>query len=89
MTLLLWSRQKNSFLQEVTYASSTLEAIEQADAVCIITEWDEFKKLDLNEVKQRLKQPIIFDGRNCYDLDAVKEAGLEYYSVGRPTVNAE
>lgn len=75
--------------QEVTYASSTLEALKEADAACIITEWDEFKKLNLNEVKQLLKQPIIFDGRNCYDLEVVKQAGLEYYSVGRPAVKEE
>lgn len=74
---------------EVEYAASSQEAIQGADALCIVTEWPAFKNLDLAEVKASLKQPIVFDGRNCYELGEMEQAGLEYYSVGRPTVNAE
>lgn len=70
----------------VTYANSYQEALRGADAAVIVTEWDEFKEMDLNELKELLNNPLLFDGRNCFSLEQVKEAGIEYYSVGRPAV---
>lgn len=71
---------------EVKYASSTEEAIKDIDAVFIVTEWDEFKDLDLVTLKDSMDKPVIFDGRNCFDLKQMKELGIDYYSVGRPFV---
>ena len=49
----------------------------------IITEWNEFKQLDLDQLKSLLKTPIIFDGRNIYDPDLMKEKGFAYQAIGR------
>jgi UDPglucose 6-dehydrogenase len=49
----------------------------------IVTEWDEFKSLDLNKVKDLMANPIIIDGRNAFDPEEVRSLGFEYYSVGR------
>jgi UDPglucose 6-dehydrogenase len=67
----------------VTYADTPLSALDGADALVIVTEWKEFRSPDFGAIKQRLKQPLIFDGRNLYDPALVKESGLEYYSIGR------
>ena len=67
----------------VTYADAPLSALDGADALLIVTEWKEFRSPDFGALKQRLKQPLIFDGRNLYDPALVKESGLEYYSIGR------
>jgi UDPglucose 6-dehydrogenase len=62
------------------------DALEGADALVILTEWQEFRNPDFELIAKKLKKPVIFDGRNLYDLDVVRKAGFEYYSVGRPTV---
>jgi len=67
----------------VTYAESPLSALDGADALLIVTEWKEFRSPDFGTIKERLKQPLIFDGRNLYDPVLVKQSGLEYYSIGR------
>jgi UDPglucose 6-dehydrogenase len=67
----------------VTYAESPLSALDGADALLIVTEWKEFRSPDFGTIKERLKQPLIFDGRNLYDPALVKQSGLEYYSIGR------
>jgi len=67
----------------VTYADAPLPALDGADGLIIVTEWKEFRSPDFGAMKQRLKEPLIFDGRNLYDPALVKEAGLEYYSIGR------
>ena len=70
----------------VTYCNSALEACNQADALIICTEWDEFIQTELSEISQRLKKPLIFDGRNIFALSEVKKHRIMYYSVGRPSV---
>jgi UDPglucose 6-dehydrogenase len=62
------------------------DAIEGADALVILTEWQEFRNPDFELIARKLKKPVIFDGRNLYDFDVVRKAGFEYYSVGRPDV---
>ncbi|MHC4265955.1 MAG: UDP-glucose dehydrogenase family protein, partial [Planctomycetota bacterium] len=62
------------------------EALKDADALVILTDWQEFRNPDFNTIADSLKNPLIFDGRNLYDLDIVKQAGLEYHSIGRPSV---
>jgi UDPglucose 6-dehydrogenase len=67
----------------VAYAESAYAALDQADALIIATEWNEFKEPDFAKVSLLLKQPVIFDGRNIYDVDVMAELGFEYHSVGR------
>ena len=67
----------------VSFPDSPLAALDGADALIIATEWKEFRSPDFADLKRRLKQPLIFDGRNLYDPAMVKAAGLEYYSIGR------
>jgi UDPglucose 6-dehydrogenase len=68
---------------KVSYAETPLAALDGADALLIVTEWKEFRSPDFDGLKRRLKQPLIFDGRNLYDPAVVRAAGLEYYSIGR------
>ncbi|WP_338451274.1 UDP-glucose/GDP-mannose dehydrogenase family protein [Niallia oryzisoli] len=71
----------------IEYASSVDQAIENADAVFIVTEWNEFKQLDLTEVTKHMKQPIIFDGRNCFEENKIRACSkIEYYPVGKPAI---
>jgi UDPglucose 6-dehydrogenase len=64
---------------------SAMAAVEGADALAIVTEWQEFRSPDFAAIKAKLKTPAIFDGRNLYDPAVVKGYGLEYYPVGRRT----
>jgi len=71
---------------DVNFCSSSLEACEEADALVIITEWSEFRQADLEKVREKMRNPIIFDGRNIYSLPRMKELGFKYISIGRPEV---
>ena len=68
----------------VRFASSTTAALDGADALIIVTEWKEFRSPDFEDMKKRLKAPVVFDGRNLYDPGVMRAAGIEYFSVGRP-----
>jgi UDPglucose 6-dehydrogenase len=57
-----------------------------ADALLIVTEWNEFRDPDFEHLKKLLKEPVIFDGRNVYELETVRAHGFTYYSIGRPGV---
>lgn len=70
-------------ISNISYAQNAYEAIKAKDCIVVLTEWDEFKKLDLDIVKKTLKKPVIIDGRNIYDTDDMHERGFEYYSIGR------
>ena len=67
----------------IRFASSPLEATRGSDALLVVTEWKEFRSPDFDELKRRLKQPIVFDGRNLYDPAQVKSFGFEYFGIGR------
>jgi UDPglucose 6-dehydrogenase len=67
----------------VAYASSPLAACDGADALVVITEWQEFRSPDFEEIKRRLAIPLVFDGRNLYPPADVRAAGLEYFGIGR------
>lgn len=71
---------------KVEFVSKRLDAIQDVDALVICTEWNEFRTVDFADVKAGLRAPVIFDGRNLYDLDQAEKAGLTYISVGRKTV---
>jgi UDPglucose 6-dehydrogenase len=67
----------------LAYAESQSAALENADALVIVTEWKEFRSPDFALIKQRLKSAVVFDGRNLYDPKLVRDQGLEYYPIGR------
>ena len=67
---------------------SPLDALDDADALIIVTEWKEFRSPDFGDMKRRLRQPLVFDGRNLYDPGLAAEAGLEYFSIGRNAPHA-
>jgi UDPglucose 6-dehydrogenase len=70
----------------ITFHESGYEALDGADALVIVTEWNEFRSPTFEEIHRRLRQPIIFDGRNLYSLDAMRKRDFEYYSIGRPAI---
>jgi len=69
--------------RRLSYAASSMEALQDADALVIVTEWKEFKSPDLPAIKATLKSPVIFDGRNLYEPQWVRGMGLEYFAIGR------
>jgi len=71
---------------KVQYAGTLYDVCDDADALVICTDWDEFKHPDFDEIKRRMKQPVVFDGRNLYRREMMEEAGFTYYSVGRSPV---
>lgn len=77
---------KKKFNLPIEYVKSPKEALKNADVAFIFTEWKEIKNLDLQYYEKLMKTPIIFDGRNCYDINLVKDHNIDYYSVGRKEV---
>jgi UDPglucose 6-dehydrogenase len=74
---------KKVYGSKIKYSKSAYSALKGADALVVVTEWNEFRRLDLNSIKSLMRTPVIFDGRNIYDPDEVREAGFVYYGVGR------
>jgi UDPglucose 6-dehydrogenase len=70
-------------LQDVTYVENMNEVAEGCDALVIATEWEEFKRLDLDRVRSELSHPILFDGRNLFDPVEMQRLGFVYKSIGR------
>ncbi|MDR3047077.1 MAG: UDP-glucose/GDP-mannose dehydrogenase family protein [Bacteroidales bacterium] len=68
----------------VTYCDNLYDTLQGADAMLLVTEWSEFRILDLNKVKSLMKKPVIFDGRNIYDHKEMSDNGIDYFSIGRP-----
>ena len=66
----------------VTYVESKYEAIKDADALILVTEWKEFRQPDFGEIAKLLKQPVIFDGRNQYDRKHLRKFDIDYYQIG-------
>jgi UDPglucose 6-dehydrogenase len=62
------------------------EALDEADALAIVTEWKHFINPDFDRMRRAMRQPVIFDGRNLYRPERMKQAGFTYYSIGRPAV---
>lgn len=71
---------------QINYAYTPEEALVNADAVFIFTEWNEIKTLSLSKYEELMKKSIIFDGRNCYEIDEVEKRKLNYYSIGREPI---
>ncbi|HQU56117.1 MAG TPA: nucleotide sugar dehydrogenase, partial [Chitinophagaceae bacterium] len=79
--------KKNSNLK-INYASNQYEALEEADALIICTEWNEFRTPDFEKISQLLKEKVIFDGRNLYDIETMQTKGFHYESIGRKVVTS-
>jgi UDPglucose 6-dehydrogenase len=71
-------------LPKIQYCSNAYDVAEGADAIIVITEWREFKLLNMERIKKIMNKPVIFDGRNIYDSERTRKMGFEYYSIGRP-----
>jgi len=69
--------------KNVTYASSPLECVKNADALLILTEWNEFRFLDLSQIKKLMKTPVLVDMRNIYEPSVLKNLGFKYSGIGR------
>lgn len=73
----------SSLLKDVTYRDGPYDCMEDADALVILTEWDQFRALDMRRVKPLLKTPRLIDLRNVYDVETIESQGFEYTSIGR------
>jgi UDPglucose 6-dehydrogenase len=67
----------------LSFGKTPIDTVDGADALLVVTEWKEFRSPDLAEIKRRLRQPLLFDGRNLFDPSIVRSAGLEYFGIGR------
>ena len=74
---------KFHFGDKITYCDTAYKALEKADCMVLLTEWNEFRRPDFERIKELLKLPIIFDGRNQYDENRLKQKGFEYYQIGK------
>jgi UDPglucose 6-dehydrogenase len=78
---------KKYYGNKILYSESQYDALNNADALIIATEWNEFRTPDFQKIESRLKQKVIFDGRNLYDLGVMRELGYHYESIGRSVIS--
>jgi len=74
---------------KITFCKSMYEAVSGADCLAIMTEWSEFRTPDMEKLRSLMVEPVIFDGRNLYDGEQIKNQGFYYDSIGRPKVKAK
>jgi UDPglucose 6-dehydrogenase len=67
----------------ITYAAKSYDALAGADALALVTEWNEFREPDFNKMKKLMRSPVVFDGRNIYNKELMRSHGFTYYSIGR------
>jgi len=77
----------NEFGNLINYTTNLKDAISEKDAALILTEWDEIVHANVAIYERFMKRPIVFDGRNCYNLDHISQTTIHYYSIGRKTIN--
>jgi UDPglucose 6-dehydrogenase len=70
------------FGDSITYCTHPMEALDGADALLLVTEWSEFRNPDFDQMKERLKSPVIFDGRNIFPKAELQRIGFTYYPIG-------
>lgn len=80
---------RESYGEQLVYAEHPYDALEAADALAINTEWKQFLHPDFEQMRSRLRTPLVFDGRNLYDPEQMRKAGFTYYSIGRAVVRGE
>ena len=76
-------------IADAKFASSAIEAVTDAEALVIATEWNEFCNVDLTMLKEKMRTPIVFDGRNLLDPETMRQFGFHYYSIGRTSVKPQ
>ncbi len=81
------SAQARRLMPELELALNWQEAVDQADALFVLTDWEEFKAIDLGELKRKMKKPVVIDGRNIFNPNHMKQMGFYYDSVGREIVD--
>ena len=79
---------KKEIGDKINYAENQYDALKDADALIIATEWSEFRTPDFNKIGSLLKNKVIFDGRNLFDLAQMEECGFHYESIGRSRNNS-
>ena len=79
-------KEKFGETKNIEYVATNYDALRGADALIVCTEWNAFRQPNFTKIKQELSEPVIFDGRNIYDLEDMRSYGFQYYSVGRPNV---
>ncbi|MCX7985262.1 MAG: UDP-glucose 6-dehydrogenase, partial [Bacteroidetes bacterium] len=77
------NRARSIFGTSIEYSENAYDTLKNADALMIVTEWNEFRKPDFQKMKSLMRKPVIFDGRNVYDPKIVNDFGLEYFGIGR------
>ena len=80
---------RQQFGERVAYHQDPYETLDGADALVVVTEWNQFRSPSFDEMRRRLARPIIFDGRNLYSLSMMKQRQFEYHSIGRPVVRPD
>lgn len=78
---------KKILSDKISYAASIEEAVDASDIAVILTEWQEIKAFPIGNYQKYMKDPVVFDGRNCFTLEEAKDSGVEYHSIGRPSVH--
>jgi len=76
-------------IADAEFASSAIEAISDAEALVIATDWNEFANVDLAVLREKMRTPIVFDGRNLFDPETMRQFGFHYYSIGRASVSPQ
>ena len=66
----------------ISYAESAVDAAEGADALILVTEWNEFRRPDFEKLKESMNSPVVFDGRNIYSRKVLERMGFSYYAIG-------
>lgn len=79
-------RQLQKHEDKINWSTDLYNACEGADALILVTEWGAFREPDFDRLKKLLTQPVIFDGRNIYEMETMRGYGFDYYSIGRPAV---
>jgi UDPglucose 6-dehydrogenase len=74
---------KGIFGNKISYATKNYDALKGADALAVVTEWQEFREPDFGRIKKLMRTPVIFDGRNIYQREQMKSLGFTYFSIGR------
>ena len=77
------------FGDTIAYYDNAYEVLSGADALLLVTEWNEFRRPDFEKMKSLMRKPVLFDGRNQYDRERMATRGFEYYCMGRPPVTAK
>ena len=83
MTMFGINNAKKIFEDKIAYSVDYKEVLKDADVCFIFTEWDEINNIDVKEYAELMKTPIVYDGRNVYNVIKMRKCGVEYYSIGR------